>query len=436
MSGQLETVAEAERKVLAAMILTPDKAVDVGAILRPEHFQDKRGRHIAEAIFVLAAKPDPWDLLALKSQLRAVGKYDEVGALTLVEFAGATNTSVYAMQHAAIVRNAATLRSLSDAGGVIGRSSREANPNDQAAVDDVLERAEAAVYAASHQATEDMQLQTIDAVAASVLESLDKGEGGWTTGYYDLDSMLVDVRPTEFHGIAARPGCGKTAFALNLLLRFAKQGARCLFISLEMGLGQLGARILATEAEVDASRMRSRTLGAEDRSALQVASEEIQGLPIRLFEDSGSTVGRIAAQARRVSRELKGLDFIFVDYAQLMTDPTKQNRYEAMTAISNGLKGLARSMHLTVFSLLQLNRESADKKPEMHHLRDTGAFEQDLDGCILLHPKPDDAGGDTDEVEAILAKWRHGQTGKASLYFRKRYGRFDNPTLGEMETIP
>ena len=434
MNHQGETVAEAERMVIGALLSSPDKAVDVAALLRPEHFLDPRARAVAEVMFVLASKPEPWDLLAVHSSLRAAGKYDLAGGLFLAECSASVYTSVYAMQHAAIVRNAATLRALAEAGGLIGQAAQGANPSDQGAVDAVLEQAEATVYAASHQATEDMQLRTVDAVAASVLEAIDRGEGGWKTGYYDLDSMLVDVRPTEFHGIAARPGGGKTAFALNLMLRFAKAGAKCLFVSLEMGLEQLGARLLATEAEVDASRMRARTLGAEDRAALKAASDELHGLPVRLFEDSGPTVGRIAAQARRVSQDMGGLDFIFIDYAQLMTEPSKPNRYEAMTAISNGLKGLARSMHLTVYALVQLNRESADSEPKMHHLRDTGAFEQDLDGCILLHPKPADQ--DTDEVEAILAKWRHGQTGKASLYFRRRFGRFDNPTLGEMETIP
>ena len=435
MSSQAKNVLEAERLLIGAMLLNPDKAQDVAELVSAGDFLDKRAKAIAGAIFALASKPEAWDLIAVKSTLRAWGVLDQIGgAVTLAEYGSASTSSAYAFQHARMVRNAATLRALAAAGGEIAKSAAEANPADPQAVSAAIELAEAQVYAASHIAAGEAQMQSVDGAAMALLKDLDGAGKGWTTGYYDLDALLIEMRPKEFHGIAGRPGTGKTALALNLLGRLARQGAKCLYCSLEMSVPELTGRLLGLEAEVQGSRMRRRTLTSEDRVAIEAAANELGTLPIRLFEDSGSTVGRIAAQARRAHREMQGLDFIFVDYVQLMTDPAKKSEYETLSAISKGLKGLARELNVVLVGLIQFNREADEVEPKMRHLRGSGSFEQDLDGCILLH-KTAEHGHDTDEIMAILAKWRHGSTGRAPLLFRKHFGRFENPTLGRMELI-
>lgn len=429
-----ESSAEAERLLLGGLLIAPDKASDVFELVSPDDFAGDRCRRIAQAIYGLASRPDPWDLIALKSSLRASGDLDAAGGpVALAELVAGTTSSAYVWQHAQLVRNSATLRRLSAAGGEIARAAAEANPGDRDAVARVLDLSEATIYAAGHKAQGSSEMGSFDSLAQGVLSDAVEGSTGFRTGYYDLDATLVDMRPTEFNLLAGRPGTGKTAMALNLLVRFARSGAKCLFVSLEMGLPQLVARVCASEGEVHQTRMRSRTLTAEDRANLQAAADYLRDLPVRLFEDSGPTVGRIAAQARRVERELKGLDFIFIDYAQLMSDPTKANRYEAMTAISNALKGLAREMQLVVIALVQLNRDAAEGEPKVHQLRDSGAFEQDADRIMLLHCK--ESGQDADEIDVIVGKNRHGAAGRATLLFQRHFGRFDNLALGEMETI-
>lgn len=438
-SPYAENVLEAERLLVGAMLLSPDKASEVAEIVQARHFFDRRAGAIAGAVFELASKPEPWDLLAVRSTLRAQGRLEQAGGpVGLAEFASSTTSSAHAFQHARLVKNAAVLRAMQEAAGEVGKLALETNPGDAARVEDAVSRAEALVYSAGDEGEGAARMQGIDDVLQAVIRDVDHGKGGLQTGYYDLDALLVDLRPGEVLGIAGRPGTGKTAFALNLARRFAGDGRRALFCTLEMSAPELVGRMIATEAEVDTSRIRRRTLDERDRIALGAAAGTLHGLPLMIADDSGPTVGRIAARARRASVALGGLDVLFIDYVQLMRDLDGRTEVERLSNISSALKALAKDLRVVLVPLLQFNREAADSEPQMHHLRGSGAFEQDLDGCILLwEPAIGNAkqAGDTAEIQAKLAKWRHGPTGAATLYFRKRFGRFDNPTLGESEEI-
>jgi replicative DNA helicase len=271
---------------------------------------------------------------------------------------------------------------------------------------------------------------------------------GLATDFTELDRMTSGLQKGELIIIAARPSMGKTALAINIAENAAiKSKAIVAVFSLEMSKESLLRRMLASQAWVDQRKLQTGFLGREDQEKLQNALEQL--IESRLFIDdsAGISLSEMRAKARRLKQTVGGLDLVVVDYLQLMsaTLPSAggkryENRTQEVSAISRGLKALAKELSVPVVALSQLSRASErrgdDKRPMLSDLRESGSIEQDADVVAFIHREAyynrDEEMSESDKAksEIILAKQRNGPTGTIHLNFVSRFTRFDNPDLG------
>jgi replicative DNA helicase len=307
-----------------------------------------------------------------------------------------------------------------------------------------------------------------------------RGDGitGTRTGFTELDQMCAGLHEGDLYIVAGRPGMGKTAFMLNMAVSVASaqpmavasgddaseeapteaHGSGVAFFSLEMPREQLASRLLATEARVDVSKIRSGRLGDLDWNRLTEAAAHLQRLPLWLDDTPALTLLDLRAKVRRLQAELKRdasnphvkrLGLVVVDYLQLMQGRRDAgSREQEISELSRGLKRLAKEMGVPIVALSQLNRSvetrtSKDRRPQLSDLRESGAIEQDADMVVFIYRDDyyrgaDGAGGeDADEArglaEIIVAKQRNGPTGKVRLKYTKACTRFDNLARGEYD---
>lgn len=261
-------------------------------------------------------------------------------------------------------------------------------------------------------------------------EAVDSGKGGFIpTGYKDLDALLGGgLLNTGFYILAARPGMGKTTFALAIADNVARQGQSVLFLSLEMSEEQIAAKRLSRASGIGYDTLMMGEMGDQEYNRIAEFSVKLSRFPIMINKKPRATVEDITAIARKVS----GLSLLVIDYFGLIqTGAKRQSRTEAMTEVSGQLKALARKLKIPILCLAQLNRENMsrqDKRPMLSELRDTGALEQDADGVIFLHcpsyytsehPDP----WSPDPMQVILAKNRHANTGTCNMAFYRAVGR-------------
>lgn len=269
---------------------------------------------------------------------------------------------------------------------------------------------------------------------------------GLTTGFPDLDMLTAGLHPSDFIILAARPSMGKTALALNIAQNVAIRGARdrevpkkVAFFSLEMSREQLVQRMLCSEAELDAQRLRigggMQGNGADQDfwSKLWMAADRLAGSQIFIDDTPGISIMEMRSKARRLQAQ-DGLDMIVVDYLQLMQGSSSKNssdnRQQEVSEISRGLKALARELNVPVLALSQLSRgvEARQiKKPMLSDLRESGSLEQDADIVMFLYR--DDYYKSADEepthiTELIVAKHRNGPVGRVNLFFRNECTKF------------
>jgi replicative DNA helicase len=255
---------------------------------------------------------------------------------------------------------------------------------------------------------------------------------GVPTGYVDLDHQLYGLQPNALVIVGARPAVGKTAFALGMAAHAAVEArVPTLIFSLEMGCDEITNRLLVSEARVDAGRMRNGRLSEPDWPKLTNAIARLGDAPLYIDDNPNTTVMEIRAKARRLKAQQAGLGLIIIDYLQLMSGGSSENRQLEVSAISRGLKILARELEIPVVALSQLSRQleaRTDKRPTLADLRESGSLEQDADVVMFLyrdelyHPETADRG----VAEVIVAKHRNGPTGKISLSFLEQYTRFVN----------
>lgn len=253
-----------------------------------------------------------------------------------------------------------------------------------------------------------------------------KTEDKYFTGFYDLDKLTAGLHPEEFTIIAARPGVGKTAFALQMMLQMAKKGIKCLFVSREMSQMQLAKRILANLATIDGQKLRlCKSLTDADWGKIGMTiAKEIHQLPIEL-NDMLSSVQEIRAYCRELKTEDK-LDLLIVDYLQLCKSLKKvDNRTQEVSDISRQLKEISLEFRIPVIALSQLTRENvrSGREPELYDLKESGSLEQDADNVFFLHvPEGINETEGHFDIKAIVAKQRNGATGYIFLrYYRRTF---------------
>lgn len=255
-------------------------------------------------------------------------------------------------------------------------------------------------------------------------KSIEKDESKLFTGFYELDRIIAGLHPEELTLIAARPGVGKTAFALQLMINLARKENYCLFVSREMSNMQIAKRLLANVSEVDGQKMRyCKSLDDKDFNKIGEAQEFLEVLPIEI-NDKLSTIQEIRAYCRELKNK-GNLDLLILDYLQLCKSMKKtEGRRQEIEDISRQLKEMSLEFSIPVIALSQLSRDSVTAgEPELHHLRESGSLEQDADNVIFLHvPKDTNEQALQFEIKVIVAKQRNGPTGYIMLrYYRRTF---------------
>jgi replicative DNA helicase len=306
-------------------------------------------------------------------------------------------------------------------------------------VDETLDRAEALIFEVAERRSADTLKQLHPALEQTMMQlehlyDRDTSIVGVPTGYHDLDELLLGLQPSTLTIVAARPGGGKTSFALGAALHCALDARKpVLFFSMEMGHLELTKRLLAAEAQIDARKLSTGRLSEHEWPKLNQAVGRLAEAPFFIDDNPHCTVMEMRAKARRTKAKYGDLGLIVVDYLQLMTTPGRrqESRQVEVSELSRGLKILARELDCPVMTLSQLNRQleyRQDKRPMLADLRESGSIEQDADIVIFIYrdefynPESEQRG----MAEIIVAKHRNGPTGASRLAFLEQYTKFAN----------
>lgn len=432
---------ESEKAVLGAMMLSQDAIDDVFEILTSESFYAPAHRKIFDAVKGLQDKGRPVDLVTVMDELKSGNKLGEIGGATYLSGIVEEVPSIKNVAHYAKgVRNRfyarEYLRICQEASELIHSG------NDVEEISEFLERS----MSKTTDAHLDNRTRDFGELASLSLSNFMKRvqgndeDQGLTSPWTGVNNIIPSFRPGEMIVIAGRPGMGKTTVAMNLFLDFAaKQNSSVLVFSLEMTDINLMDNCITHYAKIDNYDWRKPQgpLKPDESSRVFRAIEEFSKLRIQIDEDEKLTPSILRAKARKYKRE-KGLDAIFIDYLQLMDDDFKpksaDGRTTEMTSISKQIKSLAKSLKVPIFALAQLNRGvegRAVKEPRASDLRESGGIEQDADVVIMVNRPEKYHQGDGDperpgEADLIIAKNRHGDTGKVSLKFEGRYLRLSD----------
>ena len=436
---------DAEAAVLSAVMLANDRGLldEVVGILQPSDFYSEPHRRIFEATVALHEQNEPTDMVQIGGWLRTKDRLGSIGGMQyLADILDAAPAPTRAATYAKTVRRHSQMREFIRANQV---AIAEAYGGKGLELLD--EHAGAMANLADGQSR-----STLKPIKAFMKEAFEealhasKNVGGITgerTGIDRLDRHLTGLHDGDLTILAARPGMGKTSLAVGALVNVALNGGGGVMFSLEMPGKAISMRAASSEAPVPMSAVRGGNLGPQSLDKLIRAVTKVGALPFWLDDESGQTVQMMRAKARRVQRELakdgRKLRLIVVDYIQLASGPGG-NREQEISAISRGLKSLAKEMSCPVIALSQLNRSvetRSDKRPQMSDLRESGAIEQDADNILFIYRDDYYAKGESREpgvAEIIIAKQRNGPTGVVKCRFDAQFIKFENLADGEHES--
>jgi replicative DNA helicase len=366
-----------------------------------------------------------------KESLDAAG-----GRPYLMDLAMSVATAENITYYAKIIRNKSLLRQLITAGNEIASTCYEVLNAEEA-----IDLAQQSIFQiAQHGMPNDLtHIKDILPDSFDQIEERCSNPGslmGVSTGFYDLDNYTSGLQKSDLLILAARPSMGKTAFCLNIATHVAlREQKPVLIFSLEMGKEQLVLRMLCGEAEIDSQKIRTGTMTEQDFNKLTHAMGRLGDAPLYIDDSPGTSVMEMRAKARKIQMEGGDLGLIVIDYLQLMSGPggsNGENRTQEISAISRGLKGLARELRVPVIALSQLSRaveSRQDKKPMLSDLRESGSIEQDADLVMFIY-RDEYYNKETERpgtADIIIAKQRNGPVGEVSLLFRHNITRFLNP---------
>ena len=433
LTRQMPHSLEGEQAVLGSMLIDPECIKDVMDKLQPGDFYLRQNREIFEAIYSMFSYARPVDGITVAEELRKNGTYDEQTTRRyLAELMEITPTSANVMEYVKIVRDKALLRGVAVAASEITAMVQEG----LGTAADTLDAAEQKIFAVRRgQSAQDMV--PISRVLPDVLERL--GEmtesqdhmPGLSSGFSAVDAKITGLNKSDLLLLAARPGMGKTSFALNIALNVARSSRKTVAVfSLEMSAEQLVTRILSGEALVENYRLRTGNLRETDWQKIAAAASVLNQLDIRVDDNPMLSAADMNAKCRR----LDNLGLVVIDYLQLMTSAGDkgnrgENRQQVVSDISRMMKIMAKELNVPVICLSQLSRANEkrdDKRPMLSDLRESGAIEQDADIVMFLY-RDDYYNEDSEKhniAECIIAKNRHGETGKVELRWMPEYTQF------------
>jgi replicative DNA helicase len=421
-----------EQSVLGGMLLSKDAIAAVVESLKEADFYRPAHATIYEVASDLYAKGEPADTVSVAAELQRRGLLERIGgAAYLHTLISTVPTAANAGYYATIVSEKAVRRRLVEAGMRV----TQLGYNEAAEVDDVVDRAQAEVFAVTDARTSDdfMPLEALMTPALEEIEAIAGHDGslsGAPTGFQDLDALTNGLHPGQLIVLAARPGIGKSTAALDFARATSiKNGMASVVFSLEMSRIEITMRLLSAEARVHLQNMRNGRMSEDDWARLARRMGEIASAPLFIDDSPSLNMMELRAKCRRLKQK-HDLKLVVLDYLQLM-NPGKRSdsRQQEVSEMSRSLKLLAKEIGVPVVALSQLNRQAetrADKKPQLSDLRESGAIEQDADMVILLHR--DDAyekeSPRAGEADFIVAKHRNGPTDTVTVAFQGHYSRF------------
>ena len=426
---------DAEASLLGAILIDSDAIVKIADVITSSDFYDERNGRIFEAVTQLYEKHSPIDVLTLSDQLKSSGFIEFVGGASyLTQLTNFVPTAAHVEQYAEIVSQKAIRRRLIQ----VAQETVTLSYNEERDLQELIEEAETRLFEVSQKHVK-QDISSVESVLSESFDRLDelhKDKGklrGIPTGFKDLDNILAGLQRSDLFILAARPSIGKTALALGLAHSIAlKAKEPVLMFSLEMSKEQLVDRMLATESGVDAWALRTGNLTDSDFEKIGNAMGSLSEAQIFIDDTPGITVSDLRTKARRESH-IRPLGLIIVDYLQLMSGgsrfATDGNRVQEISAISRGLKGIARELNVPLIALSQLSRSVESRTPQipqLQDLRESGSIEQDADVVAFLY-REDYYNPESERkniMDVFIKKHRNGPTGAVELYFDREKQQF------------
>ena len=435
LARQMPHSVEAEQAVLGSMLIDARCVPEVIERLKPEDFYLRQNREIYETIYAMFNYSLTIDPVTVLDHMKQNGVYnDNTSRSYVLQLMEITPTAANVLEYVDIVRDKSLLRRIAETAGALTALVQEGAGTAQ----EVLEAAEQRIYAI-RQGRNIQGLEHISSVILSVYERLaelaasEQAVPGLSTGLPDVDMAISGLNKSDLILLAARPGMGKTSFALNLLLHAGKfSGKTVVFFSLEMSREQLCMRLISGEAFVDNKKLVTGRLSEEDWGRIAAASAALNKTQILIDDNPSLSVADMNAKCRRVDN----LGLVVIDYLQLMTSAggsarQGENRQQVVSDISRALKIMAKELNVPVLCLSQLSRgpeSRQNKRPMLSDLRESGAIEQDADIVMFLYREDyyNDESENHNLAECIIAKNRHGETGTVELQWLPEYTTFSS----------
>ena len=434
---------DAEMAVIGAMLIEKEAVIRAIDIITEKDFYKEIHGQIFIAAKDLFLENQPVDIITVSEKLKKISMFAEIGGASyLTNLMNSVQTAANVEHYASIIRDKSILRQLINAGSNIVSEAF----NEKYSPNEILDNSQSELFKISQSKNTADFSKVSDLVRPTlkVLEKLHsdkKDVPGLRTGFDKFDEMTAGLQPSELIIIAARPSMGKTSFGLNIAEHVAlKEKKPVAVFSLEMSKEALMMRFLASNAMVDAQKLRKGRFAPADWSRLTTSAQKISESPIFIDDSSSISVIELRARARKLATELEAkntpLALIMVDYIQIMRGSNKNGNFESrqleVAEISRSLKGLARDLNIPVIALSQLSRKPEDRgrkdnKPQLSDLRDSGAIEQDADVVAFIHREGYYNREDPDlekSATLIIGKQRNGPTGDIDLIFEKEYTRF------------
>ncbi|MBQ2891209.1 MAG: replicative DNA helicase [Clostridia bacterium] len=423
---------EAEQSVLGAMFLDKDCIPDAIEILKGDDFYIGRNKELFEAMSELYNLSMPIDVVTLKQHLIQQCVFEKIGGMDfIVEVANFVPTTKNLKHYAKIVKDNSVLRTLIKTSEDIAEKCYRG----EGELEDIIGVAEQNILNISQdrEAKGPVHIRKYIGESVELLSELSDKKSdvtGVSTGFIDIDKRTAGLHGSELILIAARPGMGKTSFALNIAQNVAiKGGVPVAIFSLEMPGIQLANRMLASEAMVSSEKIKKGDLKSDDWDKVGGAVDALSTAEIYIDDSSGITMPEIGARCRRLKAE-KGLGLIVIDYIQLMNSKTS-DRQQAISEISRSMKILAKDLNVPVIALSQLNRDVEkrdNKEPRLSDIRESGSIEQDADVVMFLsregyyNPETEEP----NKTKCIFAKHRNGEVGSEYLTWLGEFFKFSN----------
>ncbi|MCC5896046.1 MAG: replicative DNA helicase [Alkalibacterium sp.] len=431
---------EAEQSVLGSILLDPEALIPAMEFVEANDFYRRAHQLIFQIMMELNERNEAIDVVTIANSLETKSLLEDVGGTPyLAEIAGIVPTSANVEYYSKIVEERSILRKLIQTATDIASKGYQEADN----VPNLLDEAERSILEVSEKRSRS-GFVSIESVLRHTINNIDDlfqnddDITGISTGYKMLDQMTAGLHEDELIILAARPGVGKTAFALNVAQNIGtKTDENVAIFSLEMGAEQLVNRMLCAEGTINASNLRTGQLTEEEFEKLFVAMGSLSKANIYIDDTPGIRTAEIRAKCRRLKQEKGDLGLIVIDYLQLIEGTGKESRQQEVSEISRQLKKLAKELSVPVIALSQLSRsveQRQDKRPILSDLRESGSIEQDADIVAFLYREDYYRNEDEDEeeqadenvVEVILEKNRSGARGTCKLLFIKEYNKFSS----------